>query len=141
MRRPVRRGPATGAVSGRKFDPANAGGPLRTLGTDRVRITHLGVDVVERHVGRFESDVDNAGMVQRLRDIADGKLQPTAWDENFYTHELREFVRYRRLGWPDGEPADGDAARVIWNNTHTATLEEYALRGRVEDLYHPHWRH
>lgn len=125
------------------FDPENAGGPIRELSTDGVRITHQGIDVVERHLSRFDADPSNTGMVQRLRDVADGRLEPTDWDRNFYTHELREFVRYRRLGWPDGAPEDPDAAHTLWENTHTATLEDYGLSDRRpgSPLYHPdHWQ-
>lgn len=98
--------------------------------------------MVERHLARFEVDEGNLGMVQRLRRIVDGTLAPTRYDRPFYTHELREFVRYRRLGWPDGVPADVDAARTLWNNTHTAALEDYGVdeRGPVHPLYHPDYQ-
>ncbi|HEY2785794.1 MAG TPA: hypothetical protein VGJ05_12565 [Fimbriiglobus sp.] len=76
-------------------------------------------------------------MVQRLRDIAAGKLQPTQVDLNFYSHELREFVRYRQLGWRTGQPLGDDAMHELWNNTHTATLEDYMLREGPGVLYHP----
>ncbi|QDT00865.1 hypothetical protein [Adhaeretor mobilis] len=62
-------------------------------------------------------------MTQRLRDIADGKLSPTRYDRNFYIHELRESVRYRRLGHRTGAGNDYD----LWNNAHTGTLEDYRL--------------
>ncbi len=76
-------------------------------------------------------------MVQRLRDIADGKIKPTQADLNFYSHELRESVRYRRLGQPAGQPLDGDAAYDLWNNAHTATLEDYGFREGPGVRYHP----
>lgn len=136
---------ARGPVSGRPFEPADAGGPVRHLTTDRVQITHRGVDAVARHLARFDADLPepdpaNAGMVGRLRAIADGALAPAPWDRNFYTHELREFVRYRRRGWPDGRPANKDARHTLWENTHTATLEDYRLNERDDPLYHPQWR-
>ena len=56
-------------------------------------------------------------------------------DLNFYTHELREYVRYRALGNVTGQPASTDAAYVLWNNVHTATLEDYGLTDGA--LYHP----
>jgi hypothetical protein len=94
---------ARGPASGREFDPDSAGGPIRELSTEGVRVTHRGIDVVEQHLSRFQGgDTPNAAMVARLRAIADGKLPPTAQDMNFYTHELREFVRYRRLGYRTG---------------------------------------
>ncbi len=128
---------ARGPASGREFDPNLAGGPVRQLTTDNIRITNRGIDVVEQHVARFGPDVANQGMVQRLRDIAAGRLQPTQADLNFYSHELREFVRYRRLGWRTGQPNSADAAYDLWNNAHTATLEDYLLREGPGVLYHP----
>ena len=77
-------------------------------------------------------------MVDRLRRIAKGELTPTAQDLNFYSHELREFVRYRRLGWRNGVPVDGDARRQLWLQTHSATLDDYSLPLQRDDLlYHP----
>jgi hypothetical protein len=97
--------------AGRLFDPEAAGGPIRNLNTSRIRITPKGIDVVEGHLARFGPDDMNQLAVQRLRDIAAGKLERTQFDLNFYSHELREFVRYR-LGWPTGRPA-GEAGDVL----------------------------
>lgn len=74
-------------------------------------------------------------MIRRLRRIASGEIEATQADLNFYTHELREYVRYRRLGWEDGQPSDPMASRELWNDTHTATLEDYRLHDG--ELYHP----
>lgn len=134
LRRPLG---ARGPISGREFDPAAAGVPIRQLTTGRIKITYQGIDVVEQHVGRFGTDSANQLMIQRLRDIAAGKLQPTLSDLNFYSHELREFVRYRQLGWQAGQPPVADAAYELWNNAHTATLEDYGLREGPGVLYHP----
>ena len=79
----------------------------------------------------------NQIMVQRLRSIAGGHVEPTIADLNFYTHELREAVRYRRLGWRIGQPADLEAAHNLWNDAHAATLEDYRLTSNLADLYHP----
>lgn len=128
---------ARGPVSGRGFDPANAGGEVRNLTTDRIRVTPRGVDYAERHLARFGPDGPNQAMIHRLRDIADGKLRPTQADINFYSHELRESVRYRNLGYRTGQPLDGDAAYGLWNNADTATLEDYGLREGPGVLYHP----
>jgi hypothetical protein len=77
-------------------------------------------------------------MIDRLKQIARGAIQPTAQDLSFYSHELREFTRYRRLGWRSGVPGDGDAARNLWLQTHSATLDDYGLPLRRDDLlYHP----
>ncbi|GAB4558749.1 MAG: hypothetical protein Tsb0020_03990 [Haliangiales bacterium] len=130
------RGPAT---SWDGFDEALAGGPIRELSTEGVRITERGIEVVEGHVARFGEDPWNQGMLERLRRIAAGEIEATPQDLNFYTHELREFVRYRRQGWKSGVPEDPDEARRLWLNTHTATLDDYGfpLRQEAELLYHP----
>src|SRR5262249_35912161 len=128
---------ARGPISGREFDPAAAGGPVRQLTTDQIKITSRGIEVVEQHVARFRPDPANHAMIQRLRDIAGGSLQAPGGDLNFYTHELREFVRYRRLGFPAGAGNDYD----LWNNAHAATLEDYSLReldaNGNRNLFHP----
>jgi hypothetical protein len=128
---------ARGLISGREFEEALAGGPIRNLTTGRIRVTDRGIAVVEGHVARFGPDAANNQMIQRLRDIASGRIQPTQVDLNFYSHELREFVRYRRNGFPTGVPQGADARHALWNATHSATLEDYSLRGLLQDLYHP----
>lgn len=126
-----------GLASGRQFDPYNAGGLIRQLSSERVRMTSHGVDVVERHVSRFGPDRANAVMIERLRVIADGSREPTPVDRAFYTHELREYVRYRKLGYESGTPTDPETAHALWNNAHTATLEDYRLPATPSALYHP----
>jgi len=76
-------------------------------------------------------------MLERLRAIADERIEPTPVDRGFYTHELREYVRYRRLGYESGTPANPEAAHTLWNNAHTATLEDYRLPATPSALYHP----
>lgn len=76
-------------------------------------------------------------MVKRLRDIQAGKIKPTQADLNFYSHELRESVRYKKLGWKTGQPNNADDAYDLWNNAHTATLEDYGLKEGPGVLYHP----
>jgi hypothetical protein len=124
-----------GASSNRPFDSDRAGGPILKLSTKGVKITHRGIDVLERHIARFGPDKANEFMVKRLRAIANGELAPTQYDMNYYTHELREFARYRKLGWETGRPAHPDAAHELWENAHTATLEDYRLKD--SELYHP----
>ena len=62
-------------------------------------------------------------MIARLQQIEQGKLTATDWDKRFYTHELREYERYHALGIADGM----DPGREVWNNAHTATLEDFGL--------------
>ena len=128
---------ARGAASGRPFDPELAGGPIENLTTDGVNITHEGIAIVEKHTSRFGDDPGNEFMINRLKKIADGEIPHEQVDLNYYTHECREYQRYCNLGWETGAPTDNIEAHALWNNTHTATLEDYKLKGTVEDLYHP----
>ena len=138
------RGPkgATGPISAWDgFDESLAGGPVRDLTTARIKVTDRGISVVEGHTARFGAYEANGVMIGRLKQIARGDLQATPQDLNFYSHELREFVRYRRLGWASGVPGDDLAARNLWLQTHTASLLDYSLpyQKRLSDplLYHP----
>ncbi len=135
-------GRIVGRVSRREFDPDKIGTRIRNLTTENIKVTHRGTDFVERHVSRFGEDSANKVMVKRLRDITDSKIQATPQDLSFYVHELRERVRYKLLGFPEGQPADFDARRELWNNAHTATLEDYGIRENSTSLtnnplYHP----
>jgi hypothetical protein len=100
-------------------------------------VTSRGIDVVERHISRFGHDDANQAMVGRLRRIARGDLEPTPYDLNYYAHELREYVRYRRRGFLTGAGDDYD----LWNHAHSAALEDYSLRELDPDgnrvLFHP----
>ena len=73
-------------------------------------------------------------MMGRLKSIVKGEMPPEKVDLNYYTHECREYQRYCNLGWETGEP-DGVAGYDMWNNTHTATLEDFKLKDG--DLFHP----
>lgn len=125
---------ARGAASGRQFDPEKAGGPIENLTTDGVNITHEGIAIVEKHISRFDHDPANDVMIGRLKNIAKGEMPPEQVDLNYYTHECREYQRYCNLGWEAGEP-DGVAGYDMWNNAHTATLEDFKLKDG--DLFHP----
>ncbi|MBV4366429.1 pyocin [Erwiniaceae bacterium CMYE1] len=71
-------------------------------------------------------------MVDRLEKILKGQLEATDIDKRFYTHEIRELERYRALGVPDNE-----VGKNIWNNAHTATLEDYKVDEKTQPLYMP----
>ncbi|WP_242046597.1 hypothetical protein [Cylindrospermum sp. FACHB-282] len=118
-----------GAISGRPFNPSKAGGKILELSYRKVKITNKGADIVEAHVRRFNPVGDEEiKMVERLRKIAANELVAEPVDLRFYTHELREYLRYKQLGYPTGQPDDPDAAYELWNNAHTATLEDYGLK-------------
>ncbi|MET0089709.1 MAG: hypothetical protein ABW068_06760 [Candidatus Thiodiazotropha sp.] len=77
---------ARGKYSGRDFDPEQAGGPLRDLNNDNIKFTDKGVDIVEKHTSRFGPDDANQHMIDRLRQISRGEIEPTQVDRNFYSH-------------------------------------------------------
>ncbi len=124
-------------MNARDFDPTEAGGLIRQLSIGRLKVTDRGIGVVTKHIARFGDDEANQIMVDRLRLIARSTLEPTRYDLNFYAHELREFVRYRRRGFPTGAGDDYD----LWNNTHAATLRDYRLdeldMDKNRNLFHP----
>ncbi|HBK96285.1 MAG: hypothetical protein P2A85_20415 [Microcoleus anatoxicus] len=127
-----------GATSGRPFNSSKAGGKILNLSYQNVKITDQGVALVEAHVRRF-NPVGEAElrMVERLRSIATETLVPEPVDLRFYTHELREYLRYKKLGYPTGQPTNPDDAYELWNNAHTATLEDYKLKEGFGVLFHP----
>ncbi|WP_368879356.1 colicin-like bacteriocin tRNase domain-containing protein [Proteus terrae] len=124
-----------GKSSGREFNKDKAGGPIKDLDWKDVKIDRDGVDKVKLHTGRFGESADNKEMIDRLEKILRGEIKATDIDKRFYTHEIRELERYRNLGIKDGEvPNNIDE---VWNNTHTATLEDYNINERTQPLYTP----
>jgi RHS repeat-associated protein len=130
-------GTHTGKSSGRSFSPEELRLEMQKRTTEGVTITDEGIAIVEQHVARFGPAKENQQMIQRLRDIATGKVKPTQTDLNYFTHELRELEHYKAMGWERGVPTDPDEAWKLWNNAHTATLEEYGLKEGPGVLYHP----
>jgi hypothetical protein len=65
-------GPAT-AWEG--WDEACAGGPVRELSTDRIKITDRGISTLEGHISRFGPDKANSIMVERLKRISRGECK------------------------------------------------------------------
>lgn len=126
---------AKGQYSGRDYNTDRAGGPVQDLDWRGATIDRAGVDRVKLHTGRFGASPDNEVMINRLERILRGELQPTDTDKRFYTHEIRELERYRNLGIADGEIPEN--ANEVWNNTHTATLEDYKINEIDQPLYTP----
>ena len=105
----------------RPFIPHKAGGLIRKLSYQTVKITDKGANLVEFHVRRFNPTGQlELKMVERLRKIAAGELVAEPVDMRFYTHELHEYFRYKKLGYKTRQPADPDEAYELWNNAHTA---------------------
>lgn len=96
--------------------------PVRQLDFSKVRFTEKAVDLVERHLSRFGPDGPNEIMVDRLRKIVAGELDPTEYDYKFYTHELREYSRFRAGGFEEGLSPDD-----FYQTQHGATLEDYDI--------------
>jgi hypothetical protein len=132
---------ARGPASGREFDPEAAGGPIRQLDARTARITDEGVQEVAAHLRRFTGggslDAPEQGMLDRLTSIASGAIQPTSYDLNFFTHELDEGGRYAQLGFGPESGVDLGSSEMyeVWNDVHTAALEDYGIRGA--DLFYP----
>ena len=132
---------AWGPASGREFDPEAAGGPVRQLDAGTAAVDSEGVADVAAHLRRFTGGGPLEGperaMLGRLASIAAGGMKPTSHDLNFYTHELDEAGRYAKLGLGPGSGADLGAPEMydVWNNVHTAALEDYGISGA--DLFYP----
>ena len=126
---------AKGQYSGRDYNTDKAGGPIQNLDWKTATIDRAGVDKVKLHTGRFGASAENAVMIDRLEKILKGELQTTDTDKRYYTHEVRELERYRALGIADGTVPENDYE--VWNNTHTATLEDYRLSSDETLLYTP----
>ena len=128
---------ATGSASGRPFDPDNAGGPIRRSDWRTATINKDGIADVKNHVSRFDDYPPNQHMIERLERIERGEIPATDYDLKYYTHEIRELQRYRNMGIPDGS----DPSYEVWNNAHTATLEDFGLSEKDIDgnstLFHP----
>jgi hypothetical protein len=132
---------ARGAASGREFDPEAAGGPIQQLEAGKARITSEGVQEATAHLQRFTGggalEGPEQAMLDRLTSIAAGDTKPTSYDLNFYTHELDEAARYAQLGLGPESGVDLGSPTMyeVWNDVHTAALEDYGISGA--DLFYP----
>ena len=132
---------ARGPASGREFDPETAGGPIQQFDAGKERITNEGVQEATAHLQRFTGggplEAPEQAMLDRLTSIAAGDMEPTSYDLNFYTHELDEAGRYARLGFGPESGVDIGSPEMydVWNNVHTAALEDYGISGAA--LFYP----
>jgi uncharacterized protein len=132
---------ARGPASGREFDPESAGGPIRQLDARKASITNEGVQEATAHLERFTGggplEAPEKGMLDRLTSIAAGDMEPTSYDLNFYTHELDEAGRYAELGLGPDSGVDLGSPEMydVWNDVHTAALEDYRISDA--DLFYP----
>jgi hypothetical protein len=130
---PYAGGYVKGKYSGRTYNPEQSGGPILDLDWRTAVITQAGVTNVKLHVARFNQSDANDIMNQRLERILKGDLNFTDTDLRYYTHELRELERYRNFGYSDDTSPSEES--TIWNNAHTATLEDYKLGSELTLLY------
>ena len=124
-----------GEHSGRDFTPEQAGGPILDMKWEPAIASQEGVNIVKLHTSKFPQSDANKVMIDRLDRILRGELEMTDTDKRFYTHEIREFERFNALGYGDTEMPDPDSP--VWNNVHTATLEDFKLKDDPSLLYTP----
>lgn len=122
-----------GKYSGRKFNPEQAGGPILNLDWRSAIITREGIEAVKLHIARLNQSDANDIMIQRLEDILSGHRTHSDTDLRYYTHEIRELERYRAFGYSDNTSPSDESP--IWNNAHTAALEDYKLGSELTLLY------
>jgi hypothetical protein len=124
-----------GEHSGRDFNPEETGLPVTSSDWTPSIIEKNGINIVKLHTSKFPDSDANKIMIDRLERIFRGELEVTDTDKRFYTHEIREFERLKALGYGDTEMPDKDSS--VWNNVHTATLEDYKLKDDPTLLYTP----
>ena len=122
-----------GKFSGRVFNPNQAGGPVLDLDWRSAVISRVGIDAVKLHIARLDQSDANDVMIQRLEEFLSGRLAFTDTDLRYYTHEIRELERFRALGLSDAFRPDRESP--MWNNAHTATLEDFKLEDNESLLY------
>ena len=124
-----------GKHSGRSFNPDEIGDEISDLQWATAAVSSEGTDIVKSHISKFPQSAANDVMLDRLERIARGELEASDTDKRFYTHEIREFERFRALGFGDTEMPE--IGSPIWNNVHTATLEDFQLKDDPALLYTP----
>ncbi|MBC3206331.1 S-type pyocin domain-containing protein [Pseudomonas sp. SWRI111] len=122
-----------GKYSGRIYNPEQSGGPILDLDWRGATVTQSGINAVKLHVARLNQSDANDIMIDRLEKILKGDLSFTDTDLRYYTHEIRELERYRAFGYSDDASPSNESP--IWNNAHTATLEDYKLGSELALLY------
>lgn len=128
-----------GKYSKRTFDINNCGGKILNLTWGNAKITKEGIEIVKKHLSRFEDVPANRKMIKRLEEIANGKLEITDWDKRFFTHETREFDRFKNLRHENTYFTE--LPKDLYDNAHSATLEDFKIyelnEQRQSILYHP----
>ena len=126
-----------GRASERPFRYDKISLPLEQKSLEGLEVTAEGIERIRAHLGHLDPYIGNDRMLDRLDRILAGELPFTEYDARFYSHELRESERFEAAGWPDGRPTDDDEFDRLWNDEHTATLEEFGFHEHEQRLYHP----
>ena len=128
----------TGRYSKREFDINNCGGKILNLKWKNARITKDGIAIVKKHLSRFEEIPANIKMIKRLEEIEANKIKITDYDKRFYTHEIREFERFKKLGHENTHITK--LPKNLYDDAHSATLEDFKIyelnEQRQSILYH-----
>ena len=67
----------------------------------------------------------NLIMIKRLDAILERQLEMTDTDRRFYAYSLRMMERFRAMGFAEDYIPKSNPS--LWNNLHTATLEDFKL--------------
>lgn len=123
---------ARGKYSGREYNTNKAGGPIQNLDWKGASIDRAGVDKVKLHTGRFTESDANKVMIGRLEKILKENCLPPIL--------TGDFIHMRSGNWSVIaiwvlEMARCQIIKEVWNNTHTATLEDYQLGNSEALLY------
>ena len=137
-------GEIIGKHSKRSFNPEKAGGEILNLSWKNAKVTREGLGIVKKHLERFEPFDWNEKMIERLEKILRQEIEVTDFDKRFYTHEMREFERYKELGFENTPNFEIPKSFDVWNDTHSATLEDFKIYEKMNyegkeifTLYHP----
>lgn len=110
--------------------PGGGEGELGVVGIEAIeasggiRLSEIGLDLVEQHLVRFGDVPENAVMMRRLRDAFSAGKRVTGADANFYLHEAAEATMMNR--------------GVLDKAAHDAVLAKYDKFGVSHySLYHP----
>lgn len=93
---------------------------------------HTNIDIVQQHLMRFPNEAGdlqaiNKVIIERSRDIADGKIEATPKDEAFLTHEMRE-----------AELMNGG---MDYDTAHAQACKEYGVTGEMEKVTNNNTEH
>jgi uncharacterized membrane protein YqiK len=102
---------------------ANAQAAAEHFAAEQARLQ----DEMEQRIEQIQKQLETERQSLEIR------WKVTDTDLRYYTHEIRELDRYRAFGYSDSASPSDESQ--IWNNAHTATLEDYKLGSELSLLY------